>query len=79
MIGVVVVAVVLAAFGVLLARTRSARAGAGGRHRGRGVHALERERSISYFQDLSGRGSEPGVQEEDRTGRWGSGSSEREP
>jgi hypothetical protein len=38
-----------------------------------GVRSLERDDSIGYFRDLSGRGSARGVQEEDRTGRWGAG------
>jgi hypothetical protein len=63
----VVAVVVVAVFAVLLARRRSE----GRPRRGSGVRTMERERSIGYFQDLSGRGSAPGVQEEDRTGRWG--------
>ena len=65
----VVVLVVLAALGVsayLLSRRAAA-----SRRRPRGVHTLERERSIGYFQDLSGR-SPSGVQEDDEPPKWGS-------
>jgi hypothetical protein len=43
----------------------------GGRRRGSGTHAMERDDSVSYFRDFSSSASAPGVREEDRAGRWG--------
>jgi hypothetical protein len=67
-IGVAVLAVVIVSM-----RRRSTPAAGGKRAQAKRLHTMQRERSIGYFQDLSGRGAAPGVQEEDRTGRWGSG------
>jgi hypothetical protein len=58
--------VLLVIAAVLASRNRARRPSSG-------VRGMERDETIGYFRDLSGRGSARGVQEEDGTGRWGAG------
>ena len=61
----IVIAAFVAALAILLIRDRR------GRRKSGAMHDMGRDDSISYFRDFSSNTSAPGVQEEDRTGRWG--------
>jgi hypothetical protein len=65
--GVIVLAVGLG-LGVLIANGVGAPPGTRRRH---SQPALERDDSLNYFRDLSGRAPGPGVQEEEEVRRWG--------
>ena len=42
-----------------------------GKRRSGATHSMSRDDALSYFRDQSATSSGPGVQEEDRTERWG--------